>query len=177
MPLSYQVRLLLKNLTLYKNTLQFYWKLSQSSYELHQTHVTASLCASSMCLLKQLPWGSLRSDPYWMFDRYWVVRMVFSKTGWLMTALATGGDQTLNLPRWVLLWASISFVQILSVLLKAFNLSHGLLEYLLHEQLVFLGFVYFISLLWLKRNYRLILKWKLLSPFSHLSWWMRNHWM
>lgn len=102
-----------------------------------------------------------------MFDRYWVVRMVFSKTGWLMTALATGGDQTLNLPRWVLLWASISFVQILSVLLEAFNLSHGLLEYLLHEQLVFLGCVYFISLLWLKR--KLPTYFKMETPVSLLT--------
>lgn len=155
-PLSYQVRrLLVKNLTLYKNTLQFYLKLSQSSYELQLTYITASLCASNMCLLKKFPRGSSRSDYYWIFDRYWVARMVFSKTGWLMTALATGGDQTLNLHRCVLLWASIWFGQVLFVLLKAFNPPDGLLEYLLHEQLVFLGLIYFIFFLWLKRNYSL----------------------
>lgn len=81
-PLSYQVRrLLVKNLTLYKNTLQFYLKLSQSSYELQLTYITASLCASNMCLLKKFPRGSSRSDYDWIFDRYWVARMVFSKTG------------------------------------------------------------------------------------------------
>lgn len=34
-----------------------------------------------------------------VFDRYWVVKMESCKTGSLMTALVTGGDQTLNLLR------------------------------------------------------------------------------
>lgn len=33
------------------------------------------------------------------FGRYWVVKMESCKTGSLMTALVTGGDQTLNLLR------------------------------------------------------------------------------
>ena len=61
---------------------------------------------SLVCIFSCLPALSF------LFDRYWVVKMESCRTGSSMTALATGGDQILNLLRSVFSYICWAFGEI-----------------------------------------------------------------